>query len=428
MKIQQSTQLSAFGGINFVIEHLESLNIGKYVDTHLPDLANQSKYKWSDAFYSLASIYMSGGDSIEDLKTYLKPHLDGNPFFKIPSPDTVLKRMKSLSTQNQQATTERGSVVHTYNANKDLCRLNARILKTLGIFKAKELVMDYDNTIIFNEKQDSSMTYKRNKGYQPGVCTINESTIFYIENRGGNSDAKSFQDQSLQRIFTAFGEQTKRQPDHFRADAASYQYKVISLLEQKVKNFYIGTRNSYVEKYYSKIQSWEKITDSTGEIMEIGEISFKPFQKRSKETIKEYRLVVKRKANKTGQLNAFTNDNYDYKSIITNNFEWTATKIALFYNHRGNMERQFDILKNDFGWNNMPFSKINQNTVFLYFTAMIRNLYNVIIEHFSKIVHGLKPTYRLKKFIFRFIILPSKWVYRSRQKILKLYGNINWVT
>lgn len=423
MKIQQSTQLGAFGGINFVVEHLESLNIGKLVNNQLPKLANQSRYAWSDIFYSLLSIYMSGGDSIEDLGTHLKPHFAGNPFFKTPSPDTVLKRMNELATNNRTAKTERGFVKHTFNTNPDMSLLNMKILKKLGVFKEKELTIDYDNTIIFNEKQDSSMTYKRDKGYQPGVCTINERHVLYIENRGGNSDAKSFQHQTLKRLFTDLRKHTSRKPDHFRADAASYQQNVIALLEKNVKNFYIGNRNSYVEKYYSQIQSWEKIIDSTGEEMEIGEIVFTPFKKS-----KEYRLIVKRKANKTNQIDAFTNDHYDYRSIITNNFEWTAVHIAMFYNHRGNMEKQFDILKNDFGWNNMPFSKINQNTVFLYFMAIMRNLYNFIIEHFSKMVHGLKPTYRLKKFIFRFIILPSKWVYRSRQKTLRIYSNINWVT
>ena len=65
-----------------------------------------------------------------------------------------------------------------------------------------DLTIDYDNTILFTEKSDSKMTYKRNPGYQPGVCTINEEQVFYIENRNGNSDAKSFQSDTLNRIFT----------------------------------------------------------------------------------------------------------------------------------------------------------------------------------------------------------------------------------
>ncbi|MBK6784007.1 MAG: hypothetical protein IPG79_09720 [Saprospiraceae bacterium] len=35
--------------------------------------------------------------------------------------------------------------------------------------------------------------------------------------------------------------------DKFRADAASYQYDVVKLVEKNVTSFYIGARNSYVE-------------------------------------------------------------------------------------------------------------------------------------------------------------------------------------
>jgi len=34
----------------------------------------------------------------------------------------------------------------------------------------------------------------------------------------------------------------------------------------------------------------------------------------------------------------------------------------------------------------------------------------------------LDPSFRIKKFIFRFICIPAKWIYRSRQYILKIYG------
>ena len=109
----------------------------------------------------------------------------------------------------------------------------------------------------------------------------------------------------------------------------------------------------------------------------------KPFKKRSKkkEKIKEYRLVVKRKKNKSGQVNMITQDAYDYRSIITNDFEKSAKEIAHIYNQRGGMERTFDILKNDFGWDNMPFSTLERNHVFLILTAVVSNLYKMLIKH-----------------------------------------------
>lgn len=79
------------------------------------------------------------------------------------------------------------------------------------------------------------------------------------------------------------------------------------------------------------------------------------------------------------------------------------------------------MLKNDFGWKQMPFSRLPQNTVYLLMTALIRNLYGFVIDRLSDKLEYLQPTYRLKKFIFRFITVPAKWIHRARQWWLKLY-------
>jgi len=431
MKIQSYNQISAFGGINFVFEYLKNNNFDSLFDQTLPTLKNQSKYKWSDIIKSILSIYMCGGDCIEDLQTHLKQHFINNPFVNLPSPDTVLRRLSGLFQENQICRTRRGAVDHTYNTNQVLEQLNITLLKKLGVFDAKELTIDYDNTIIFNEKSDSKMTYKRNPGYQPGVCTINEQQVFYIENRNGNSDAKSFQSDTLNRVFKLLKDNNIKRIDHFRADAASYQYDVIDLLEKNVKNFYVGCRNGYIEKYFTLILNWVPFTSTSDGPMEIGEINIIPFQRQArndKRKPKEYRLVVKRKLKEDKQLDLFTMDAFEYRAILTNNKVLRAEEVAEFYNHRGAMEKQFDILKNDFGWNNMPFSKLQQNTVFLYITAICRNLYHNIINYFSKITKSLKPTFRVKKFMFRFIILPAKWIKKSRQNYLRIYGCINFST
>ncbi len=429
MKILNSSALSAFGGINFVLNYLEDNQFGSLLSQKLPTLKRQSTYSWSDIFYSLLSIYLCGGDCIEDLQTHLKYHFYNNPFVKIPSPDTVLKRMSELSETSHFCKTARGKVEHEYNTNPILEELNIAILKKLGIFETKELVLDYDNTIIFNEKNDSKMTYKRNYGYQPGVCTLNEEQILYIENRNGNSDAKSFQSDTLKRLFSLLENSHVRRIEHFRADAASYQYEVVKLLSKKVRYFYVGCRNSYVEKYFTKVSSWEIIKDASQGITEVGEAVITPFQKQAKDTGNTpvpYRLIVKRKTKQDGQTNIFTQDAYEYRAILTNNFDLSPVEVAQFYNHRGNMEKQFDILKNDFGWDRMPFSSLQKNTVFLYLTAICRNLYRKIITYFSERVETLKATDRVKKFLFRFIVLPAKWITRSRQKQLRLYGKTNF--
>jgi len=424
MKIINSNPISAFGGINFVFDYLNKLKIDKLCQEQLPSVAAQSKYSWKDVFYSLNSIFLCGGDSVEDLQAHLKGHFINNPFVKLTSPDTVLRRLSQLTEGTETCATKRGAATHQYCTNQTLESFNMEVLKKLGAFSPQELTLDYDNTIIFNEKQDSKMTYKRDYGYQPGVCTINEQFILYIENRNGNSDAKSFQKDTLERVFRLIDSKQVKKIRHFRADAASYQYDVVALLKEKVDYFYIGCRNSHVEKYFPQVDNWKTMEDKNGPL-EVGDMDIAPFKKQAEQgnhKAHTFRLVVKRRPRKDGQVNLLTQDAYEYRAILTNNFAQDIQALVRFYNHRGNMERQFDILKNDFGWNKMPFSTLNKNLVFLYFTAIYRNLYHKIIEHFSQKVKTLQPYHRIKKFIFRFIIQPAKWIKQSRQTKLKIYS------
>ncbi|MGM0581340.1 MAG: hypothetical protein ACQETL_11710, partial [Bacteroidota bacterium] len=91
MKVIKSNSISAFGGINFVFEHLNRLNISDIVTESLPELKHNSRYSWKDLFYSFLSIYYCGGEHIEDIHTNLRPHFENNPYVKLPSPDTLLK-------------------------------------------------------------------------------------------------------------------------------------------------------------------------------------------------------------------------------------------------------------------------------------------------------------------------------------------------
>ena len=430
MKIQQSTQLNAFGGINFVYEDFQALGLGGLFEKNLPLLATHSHYNWKDILYSLFSIFFCGGDAIEDIGSKLRSHLKDNPYCKIPSPDTLLRRMADLSVEDGYCRCERGHIEHHYNSNQALCALNIKVLKHLGAFKVPTLTLDYDNTIVYNEKKDSVLTYKKAYGYQPGLCTLNTNTIIYVENRNGNSDAKAFQKDTLFRLFGLLKEQDIKKIDNFRADAASYQFEVIQLVEKHVKQFYIGIPNHYVENYFAQIAHWQECKDSKGESIWIGEINYTPFTKyySAKERPKQYRLIVKKKPNKDGQLNMITQEAFHYRAMITNDFCKTAKDIIAFYNNRGAMEQQFDILKNDFGWKNMPFSSLAKNTVFLILMAMCRNIYQSIIDRFCQKFQGIEPTSRIKRFIFKIIIVPAKWVYRSRQAFLNIYGHIDFKT
>jgi len=78
-------------------------------------------------------------------------------------------------------------------------------------------------------------------------------------------------------------------------------------------------------------------------------------------------------------------------------------------------------MNNDFGWKNLPFSFLQENTVYMLLMAMCRNFYLIILEQISQKAPFIKSNFRLKKFIFRFVVVPFKWIRRGGQKILKLF-------
>lgn len=431
MKVIKSNQINPFGGLNFVINEFEQLNLNSILKDNLPHLPSQSVYSWKDLLYSFWSIYFCGGDCIEDISTNLKTHLQNNPFFKVPSPDRILDRFKELSQPKDLFTLPRGTSLHQFSLNPLLNELNLKLLRKLNLKTQDNHILDYDNTILFTNKKDSLSTYKQDFGYCPGVGIIGNKIVF-VENRNGNSAAKDLQFETLTRMFRELESQSI-QIDSFRADAASYQVDIVDLVARNSNRFFLrACMSGALAEKIAEIKDWKQVNNGS-EIIYRGEIKFTPFLrtlKRRKQLhqAKEYRLVVSKIERNDKQINLFTKDACLYSAILTNDYSLSANQVVEFYNQRGAIEKEFDVLKNDFGWNNLPFSKLEENTVFLLFTAMCRNLYQYIIDLFSKKIEGLKSNYRIKKFIFRFISIPAKWIKTARQKKLKVYGNIHFKT
>jgi hypothetical protein len=425
MKVIQKAQLTSFGGINFVFDQLLKLKIDKILEDQLPAIPNQSKYSWKDIFFSYWSVFLSGGDCAEDISKNLKSAFHNNPLVQAPSPDRLLDRLKDLAEPKLLIKKNRANTINEFSLNNTLSDLNMAILKRLGLSNQKEMVLDYDNTVIFTEKSDSRKTYKFEDGYVPGVGIVGNNIVF-VENRNGNSAPHSFQEDTMERMFDRL-ESSNIKIDTFRADSASYQFLTIAAVAKHTKKFFIRARmSSTLADAIMDIKDWKKI-EAGNKMFYRGSTTFVPFKRAAKDLkredlLQEYRIVVTKEARKDGQLNLFTNEACVYSAIITNDFDKTDDEVVIFYNQRGKQEREFDSLKNDFAWKKLPFSKLEQNTVFLYLTAICKNIYNYLINYFSKITDGLKPHFRLKKFIFRFICIPGKWVKSGRQYKLRLFG------
>ena len=252
------------------------------------------------------------------------------------------------------------------------------------------------------------------RGYFPGIATIGKN-IVYFENRNGNSNVKYKQSDTLEATYNLLKEKGI-EINRSRMDCGSFTQEVIEMVENHSKQFYIRAQRCLeLTAQIKAVTHWKKATIGFKEV-EICTVNYKPFGKD-----KSYRYVVSRSANKTGQTDFFQGDNFIYRAIMTNDLLSSDEEVIEYYNQRGASEKIFDEMNNDFGWANLPFSFLEHNTVYMLITAMCRNFYLYILEKLAKKLPFVENTFRLKKFIFRFVVVPYKWIKTGGQKTLKLF-------
>jgi len=414
-KIQKLSQnITPFGGISYVNDEFNQIRLGQLIDKELGIRTQKTGYLYSDIFRGWFDLFFCGGDCAEDIQLHLGDHLKQIPCNSVPSADTLLRGIKELAVPNTEVISTSGKS-YQFNINAKMNDLNISLLTLTGQLKSGHSYdFDYDNQIISHDKYDSTSTYKKTKGYFPGIATIGDK-IVYIENRDGNANVKTEQAATLQR---AYGLLKKHGVNVHRSrmDAGSYSEDIVDVVSQNSKLFYIRANKSLsLTGRIREITDWQSV-----------EINFKDYQVSTLDFIqffeqRKYRLVVMREKSDDPQLDLFTGDNFIYRCILTNDWDSSEKEVIEYYNGRGSSEKTFDIQNNDFGWGHLPCSDLHYNTVYLILTAMIKNFYNYIICKVSKVFTDILPISRLKRFLFKFIYVPGRWIYRSRQWILGLY-------
>jgi hypothetical protein len=412
--IKTSENINSFGGLNLISKEFDKLGLAEIITESLGKRSIFCTYSYADIIKNYWMIFFAGGDCAEDIQDNLKTELSNVQGLSVPSADTLLRLQKELSTKKEYVYSK-NNVENQINANDKLNILNLKLLKRLKIFETNKLYdLDFDNQFIRTEKSDSKKGYKKIRGYFPSVATIGEN-IVYIENRNGNCNVKFEQDQTLQKIFNML-KTNGITIGKSRMDCGSFTQKVVNVVEEHCKTFYIRAQKCLdLTQQIKRIQDWT-VVQMNDKKFELCSISYAPFGGK-----KVYRYVVSREANTTGQIDVFQEDNFIYRAIMTNDLGMTDQEVVHFYNQRGGSEKIFDEMNNDFGWKNLPFSFLGQNTVFMILMAMCRNFYLYLINKFSEKLYFLEKTFRLKKFIFRFVVVPYKWVKRGGELVLKLY-------
>lgn len=415
MKILKSKKtVSPFAGISFVNNHFNKIGLSQLIDTELGSRVKYAGYSYSDIFRNLTNVFLSGGNVIEDISTHLGGHLKEIPDNSVPSPDTVLRGFTELTTPNTVYTSDSG-ISYNFNINKNLNTLNIKsLLLTKQLVAGKRYDFDYDNQITANDKYDAKRTYKKTKGYFPGIATIGKN-IVYLENRDGNANVKFKQAQTLENAYSLLKSENI-QVNRSRMDAGSYSKEIIDVVEKNSNLFYIRANKS-VSLYNQiiEIKDWTDV-EINYKNYQVASIKFKQFNQD-----KKYRLVIMREKTSNTQVDLFTQDTFAYRTILTNDKKSTEKQVIEYYNNRGTSEKIFDVMNNDFSWKKMPFSFLNQNNTFMIITAMMMNFYTYFVGLVSKVFENIEATTRLKRFVFRFISVAGNWVYQAGGWLLRLY-------
>lgn len=382
----KSDRITSFGGIFLVNRLFDHFSLGKVINDTLGLRSTAyNGYQWDEIVKSLFDIYLCGGDHIEDI-TSLMHCLSQAPGSHVPSSGTIGRGIKQLATDNI-----------TYTAKS-------------GQF----LDVDFDHQFIPTEKHDATYSYKKAFGYFPGVASVG-GVIVHVENRDGNTPVKFCQAETLKRLFASL-----RKHElfiyRFRADCGSYSKEIVETIDAHSNLFYLRASNcesAYTE--FAELDGWKAI-EINYQKCEVRSVKFNWFMEE-----KGYRLVIQRTRIEHEQDIFGDTFSYVYRCILTNDWEMSEKVIIEYYNQRGAHERDFDALNNDFGWSHLPCSFLNENTVFLLLMAMCKNFHTAILYEIGKVFYNIKPKHRLKKFIYRFISVPAKWVRTARTHVLRLF-------
>lgn len=382
----KSDRITSFGGIFLVNRLFDHFSLGKVINDTLGLRSTAyNGYQWDEIVKSLFDIYLCGGDHIEDI-TSLMHCLSQAPGSHVPSSGTIGRGIKQLATDNI-----------TYTAKS-------------GQF----LDVDFDHQFIPTEKHDATYSYKKAFGYFPGVASVG-GVIVHVENRDGNTPVKFCQAETLKRLFASL-----RKHElfiyRFRADCGSYSKEIVETIDAHSNLFYLRASNcesAYTE--FAELDGWKTI-EINYQKCEVRSVKFNWFMEE-----KGYRLVIQRTRIEHEQDIFGDTFSYVYRCILTNDWEMSEKVIIEYYNQRGAHERDFDALHNDFGWSHLPCSFLNENTVFLLLMAMCKNFHTAILYEIGKVFYNIKPKHRLKKFIYRFISVPAKWVRTARTHVLRLF-------
>lgn len=431
MKARRSNRkITPFGGVIPVLKQIRDFKIPSLIRESLGTRVKQAKYGYEDVIIAWMLTNLCGGIRLDHI-TKLRKNLNIIPELSLPSHDTLGRVMKSLATdvlsesdvhrskRGYQESKRVGSKTYKRittretNYNEPMNDLLALITSKIGLLKQNEKYdLDLDVTAIYTEVREAKKSYKQRRCFAPMVACIDNLPV-YIEMRNGNVSPGARILESTQKCIENL-EKNKISIGCVRMDRGAYHGPTFDYLHKKDIHFVVGARKS--KKIMEVLNTtedakWTPVHIQTS--LYDWDCETTDYEWQLNGSKENYRLVVLRMDRKSDTAKKgrygttpktwIYGGQYAYKMIITNDKTSSAKELVEFYNQRGTSERNFDTMKNDFGWKLPPFSNMSENTVFLIIAAITNNVYQAVIRKLKKKVKEIRLNARLRDFIYMFM-------------------------
>jgi hypothetical protein len=134
-----------------------------------------------------------------------------------------------------------------------------------------------------------------------------------------------------------------------------------------------------------------------------------------------FSIIVQRE--KESQMTLFSDGEYSYYAIATNDFNTDGQEIINDHNLRGNAENHIKELKNGFGMESVPTNSIYSNAVYFSMGVIA---YNLAIAFKTFLSHEYKSM-TIASLRYHILSIPGKVVYHGRQLVLKINERFTWL-
>lgn len=401
LKIETTDEsLTAQAGLPLVSVLFESLGLRDRVDTALASLKQRRRgYSPADFVRTLVLLHVAGGDCLDDVRV-----LDG---------DMGLRAL--LGGSGFPAANTLGSFLHSFRHREiaALARINVD-LANQPLADQKDVLIDFDSSLIEAEKRDAKKTYQGFRGYNPLFATVaGVEVILAGLFRDGNASPSSHALSFLSRTLGALP--SKVQKVTVRSDSAWYQSSVMDFCQGRGVRFTITARHdpavTRTIHMLHRSGTWHTLDPKD---LSAGEVAETSHAVGTNPRSPAYRLVVYRVLRDQGHL---WDGPYHHVAIITNIEDMTPAEIVRFHRGRGDAENRFKELKGGFGMDTMPCGSLFANAAYFQTLLLAYNLIQVL--KLDALPDAWRPA-TIKTLRFRLLSIAGRVVRHARRWVLKL--------